>query len=335
MTTCPNCGHEITQDDQVCPNCGFNLAKYRETFFTEEKKSKAQSRAQYREEFKPKKQNSTVQKMIEWVRANATIVFLLGVVLLVIMSFSRPLGWIGFLALMVWLFIVCDRKEKVEQYTADIRLTQKINQVGSDMFNSVESHGEKARQQEKKFEEDHPKVARHVEKIKSKKVRHFSYVPLSVVLMAIINLFVLFTGSGASLSNISYTEHLSISKVILGIAGRALSNQKWVIALILYLVWLFLILFPIYIIYNTLKNTKQSKTTAFILALIETAFLIFVVFKMSMPTSSTGTGIFSQLTSQLLTYAVSIGASAYFLILVNVLTTALSGYNLFRKNKQK
>lgn len=333
MTTCPNCGHEVTQDDQVCPNCGFNLAKYRETFFAKEDKPAAQSRAQYREEFKPKKQNSIVQKMIEWVRANATIVFLLGVVLLIIMSFSRPLGWISFFVLMVWLFIICDRKEKVEQYTADLRLTQKINQVGSDMFNTVESHGEKAKQQEKKFEEDHPKVARHVEKIKNEKIRHFSYAPISIILMAVINLFVLFTGSGASLSNISYTEHLSISKVLLGIAGRSLSNQNWGVAAILYIVWLLLILFPIYIIYNTIKNTKKSKTTAFLLALIETVFLIFVVFKMSSPTSA-GTGLFSQLTSQLLTYAVSIGASAYFLILVNVLITVLAGYNLFRKNKQ-
>lgn len=34
MTTCPNCGRPITDDDKVCPNCKFNLEKYRETFFS-------------------------------------------------------------------------------------------------------------------------------------------------------------------------------------------------------------------------------------------------------------------------------------------------------------
>lgn len=333
MTTCPNCGQKISQEDQVCPNCGFDLAKYRETFFNTDKKSIIQSRAQYREEFKPKKQNSVVQKMIAWVRANATIVFLLGVVLLIIMSFSRPLGWISFLILMICLFIVCDRKEKIEQYTADVRLTQKINQVGSDMFNTVENQSQKAKLKEKQFEEDHPKVARHIEKAQGKRIRHFSYAPISIILMAIISLFILFTGSGASLSNISYTEHLSISKVLLGVAGRSLSNQNWAVAIALYLMWLLLVLAPIYIIYNTLKNTKSSKTKVFLLAIIEAIFLIFVVFKLSKPISG-GSDIFSQLTSQLVTYAVSISTSVYFLILVNILITILSAYNLFRKTKQ-
>lgn len=333
MTTCPNCGHEITEDAQICPNCGFNLAKYRETFFADNNQPKMQSRAQYREEFKPKKPNSTVQKMIAWVRVNATLVFLLGIGLLIIMSFSRSLGWISFLVLMVWLFIVCDRKENIEQYTVDARLTQKINQMGSDVVNTVENHGKKARQKEKRFEESHPDVAKHVEKVKSTRVRHFSYVPVMIILMSIISLFVLFTGSGASLSNISYADHLSISRVVLGLAGRLLSSQNWVSAIALYLIWLFLILFPLYIIYNTFKNTKQSKTTAFLLALIETIFLIFIVFKLSSPTRAEN-GIFSQVTSQLLIYAVSIETSTIFLVLVNIILTGLTGYNLFRKNKQ-
>ncbi|MCT7689117.1 MAG: zinc-ribbon domain-containing protein, partial [Lactobacillus crispatus] len=28
MTTCPNCGHKISETDDICPNCGFNLKKY-------------------------------------------------------------------------------------------------------------------------------------------------------------------------------------------------------------------------------------------------------------------------------------------------------------------
>ena len=176
MTTCPNCGHEISDTDDICPNCGFNLKKYRDDFFTDQHKQakyeqpdegkKIASRAAYREEFYPEKQNSTVQRMIAWIRQNATIVFLLGVFLLILMSFSRAAGWICFLALMVWLFIVCDRKDKVEQYTADKRLTEKINQVGSNIFNRVDEREDKVRTRSKEFAEKHPKVENQVREIK-------------------------------------------------------------------------------------------------------------------------------------------------------------------------
>lgn len=108
MTTCPNCGHTISDTDDICSNCGFNLKKYRDDFFTDaHKKAKYEkpdegiriaSRAAYREEFYPEKQNSTVQRMIAWVRQNATLVFLLGVFLLILMSFSRAADWGLFLS---------------------------------------------------------------------------------------------------------------------------------------------------------------------------------------------------------------------------------------------
>ncbi|RVU70133.1 MULTISPECIES: zinc ribbon domain-containing protein [Lactobacillus] len=343
MSTCPNCGKQVKDEADICPNCGFNLKKYRDDFFTDQHQpekyeqageaGKIASRAAYREEFYPENQNSTVQKMIGWVRKNATIVFLLGVLLLIIMSFSRSLGWISFLVLMVWLFIVCDRATKIEQYTVDKRLTQKLNLVGSNVFNSVESNGQKLRSRRQRFEKDHPKVEDHLEKVKKQRTYRLGYIQLSVVLTAFISLIVLFSGSGASVMGAMYSEKMSISKVILSLAGRLLSSGNSSIwALVLYVIWLLLILFPIFIIYNIFKNTKPSQAVAFILSLIETIFLIFIIFKMSSSVRA-NTGVLSQVTSQLLTYAVSIGASAYFLVLASIMTTALSGFNVFRKNK--
>lgn len=344
MTTCPNCGKSITETDEVCPNCGFNLKKYRDDFFTKQKvheqrshseQNSPKSRANYRQEFKPQKQNSTVQKMILWIRSNATIVFLLGILLMIIMSFSVSLGWISFLALMIWLYIVCDRSAKIEQYTSDRRLTEKINQIGSDTFNSIEDRSEKFRSRNKKFEESHPKLENQVEHVKKQRKIHFSYTQLSVVLTAFISLVVLFSGSGASVVNNIYDQKMSISKVLLTFGGRLLSSgQTAVYSLIIYLVWLLLILFPIFIIYNIFKNTKKSQIGAFILSLIETVFLLYIVFRMSSSTRA-NTGVLSALTSQLLTYAVSVGASTYFLILSSVMTTALSLYNMFHKNGNK
>lgn len=345
MTTCPNCGHQITDKDETCENCGFNLKKYREDFFTDQhheekyeepdEAGKIASRAAYRREFYPEKQNNTIKKMIAWVRANATIVFLLGVLLLIIMSFSRPLGWICFLGLMVWLIIVCDRTEKINQYTSDRRLTEKINQIGSNIFNSVEDRSEKLRTRSQKFESSHPNVENHVEEVKKSRQHRFSYVQLSVVLTAFISLIVLFSGSGASVVDAAYAEKMSISKVLLSLGGRLLSSgQTFGYAIVFYLVWLLLILFPIFIIYNIFKNTKRSQWLSFILSVIETVFLIYIIFRMS-NTTRASTGILSRLTSQLLTYAVSVGASTYFLILASVMTTGLSGFNLFSKKHQE
>lgn len=348
MTTCPNCGQPINDNDDICPNCGFNLKKYRDDFFTDQHQkakyeqpdeaSKIASRAAYREEFYPEKQNTIVQKMIAWIRSNATIVFLLGVLLLIIMSFSRSLGWIIFLLLMVWLFITCDRADKVERYTADLRLTQKINQVGSNMFNSVAESNQKIRSRGKKFENDHPRVGDHVEQARqrhSKSHWRYSYIQLSVILTAFISLIVLFSNSGASVASIAYTERMSVSKVLLSLANRLLaSGQTSVWALMIYLIWLLLILIPVFIIYNIFKNTKASQWGAFILSLIETIFLVYLIFRLS-TVERANTGVLRQLTSQLITYATSVGASTYFLILASLMTTGLSIFNLVKFNQKK
>lgn len=124
---------------------------------------------------------------------------------------------------------------------------------------------------------------------------------------------------------------MSISKVLLSFGSRLLSSgQTAVYAAIVYLIWLLLIIFPVAIIYNIFKNQKKSQGCAFLLSLVETVFLIYVLVRMS-ASGSASTGIFSSLTSQLVTYAVSIGASTYFLIIASFMTTILSGYNLIKK----
>lgn len=128
---------------------------------------------------------------------------------------------------------------------------------------------------------------------------------------------------------------MSISRVLLSFANRLLaSGQTTAYALVMYLVWLLLIVIPVVIIYQVFKNTRKSQISAFIFSLIETLFLIYVIFRMSSVTRA-NTGIFNRLTSQLLTYAVSVGTSTYFLILASIMTTALSCYSLFTKKFPK
>ena len=338
MTTCPNCGRPITDEDVTCPNCHFDLQKYRETFFTdrhqkanfEDEKTgqKIASRKVYRQEFYPEKQNSVIERMLQWIHVNSMIAFLLGIVLLILMSFSRSFGWICFFALLVWLYFVCSREEKIDRYTVDERLTQKINQIGSNMFNDVAESKEKVKAKSRLTQKN------SAAKTTVNKKKHFSYVQLLVVLMAVINLIVLFTGSGASVLDVTYSQKMSITGVIFRLAGRLFSSNATLLSgVLLCIIWLIIVLIPLFIIYHTMRDTKKSRVIAFLLSLIETIFLIYVIYRMS-NTSLSNRGILHSITSQLLLYAVSVGASTYFLILANVMTTGLTGYNLFR-HRQK
>ena len=334
MTTCPNCGRPITDEDVKCPNCHFDLQKYRETFFTDQHQKavfedettgkKIASRKLYRQEFYPAKQNSVIARMLKWIHVNSMIVFLLGIALLILMSFSRSFGWICFFALLVWLYFVCSRQEKIDRYTVDERLTQKINQLGSNMFNDVAESKEKVRSKSRLAQ----KSIKNKESAPVKK--HFSYVQLLVVLLAIINLIVLFTGSGASVLDVTYSQKMSITRVTFRLAGRLFSSNATLLSgVVLCVIWLVIVLIPLFIIYHTMKDTKKSRIIAFSLSLIESIFLIYLIFRMS-NSSLSNRGILHSITSQLLLYAVSIGASTYFLILASVMTTGLTGYNLMR-----
>ena len=339
MTTCPNCGRPINDADVTCPNCHFDLQKYRETFFTdqhqkanyedEEAGKKIASRKAYRQEFYPKKQNSVIERMLQWIHVNSMIVFLLGIALLILMSFSRSFGWICFFALLVWLYFVCSRQEKIDRYTVDERLTQKINQLGSNMFNDVAESKEKVKSKSRLAQ----KGIKYKENVQVKK--HFTYVQLLVVLVAVINLIVLFTGSGASVLDMTYGQKMSITRVVFGLAGRLFSSNATLLSgVLLCVIWLIIVLIPLFIIYHTLRDSKKSRAIAFLLSLVETVFLIYIIYRMS-NSSLSNRGILHSITSQLLLYAVSIGASTYFLILASVMTTGLTGYNLFRHRQKQ
>ena len=101
----------------------------------------------------------------------------------ILMSFSRSFGWICFFALLVWLYIVCSRQEKIDRYTVDERLTQKINQLGSNMFNDVAESKEKVKSKSRLAQ----KGMKYKENVQVKK--HFTYVQLLVVLLDLVHLF--------------------------------------------------------------------------------------------------------------------------------------------------
>lgn len=334
MTTCPNCGRLISDNDKICPKCHFDLQKYRDTFFTDqyqktnyENKKTGESivnRKLYRQQFYPEKQNPIVKKMLQWMHNNSMIVFLLGIALLVIMSFSRSIGWICFFSLLIWLYLVCVKAKKVERYTVDERLTEKVNQICSNMFNSVEESSQRVHSKSKTHDRDE-----HLAR------KHFSYVQLLVLLMAVINLVVIFTGSGASFSDVTYTGKMSLTRVTFRLVGHLFSSSATQLSgVLLCFLWALIVIWPVIIIYTTLKDGNNHRLIAFTLSLVESVFLIYLIFKLPTLTLTKG-GILKNISNEILLYAVSIGASTYFLVLSSIMTTVLTGYNLFKEKKRR
>lgn len=346
MINCPNCQHQITDEDRVCPNCGFDLQKYREVFFkyakeadekassdkeTEKTEFQPKSRAAYRKEIHPDKQNEVIARMISWMRENATIVFLIGLGLMIITSFTVVLGWLLLVVLLIWLYVICQRDGEIEQYTADRRLTEIINKFGSNLFNSFEDHEEKAQEHRTGFINDHPKLQQKFSKIKITKKTRFNYIQASVLLLAAISLLVLFSGTGATITEFANPEKVSLSKVILSVANRLLTTGKAGDALLIYFVWLLLIVFPISIILSTIENTEKSKLHASALSIIETAFLIYIAYRTTHLTGAAN-GFVASLVKNFSDSILSIGASAYYLILASLMTSILAIWNVFKKS---
>lgn len=332
---CPNCGEKITEEDDKCPHCGFNLQKFREEFFTdkhvkaphEDKETATQMtrRALYRDEFVPEKQNSTVAAMITWIRVNATIVFLLGVLLLIVMSFSRPLGWVSFFALMIWLFIVCSKNKQPQQYTVDKRLTQRVNKVSSDVFNSVEEGESKLKDKRADFDAKRGKQPEELsDVIKEKR----SSTQLGVILMAALSLVVVFYGPFSSSSMQSF-QALSISKMLLNLGGL---GGKY--SFIGYGLWLLFVIVPIAIIVITLRNKKHNRQIVFGLSLVETLVLLVCAFELIFLNAGKSVGITDSSVvndakfQQMLANAISFGISTYLLFISSILTTVIASKSL-------
>lgn len=378
MIKCPNCGHAITDQDQLCPSCGFNVEKYRKDYFSvnDQRKSESEnikektneevpkenpdtdttqisegsklSRSVYRKreeirekqeeydkfsqkvEYKPKRPNSTVDNMILWLQQNTAISCIVEFLLLVVMSFSRPLGWICFLVAILALFIVCTRK-KATRYTADKNLTAKFNQVFSNIFNAFDDRETEIKEKNEEFNDSHPKVKKHVESVKSKtKMPHnFGVIQLSILVTSIITLILLFTGTGAAGVN----RGMTIFTVMFNAANKMVSGGNIVPALLIYLVLLMLIFLPIFILLAVLENKRSSRVRAFILSLCETAVLIYIFVKINSTTIKSG--YIAQATSQLKSYTVALGISWYLLLLMSIVTTALTVYNMFQKMEKE
>ena len=324
---CPNCGQKVKDDAERCPYCNFDLKKFNTAYFTNHNDINHQENhdASKQPVFLPKKQNPTIAAMINWIQVNAIIVFLTGIGLLILMSFSRPLAWLTFFALMIWLFIICQRHPKTEQYTADRRLAEKVNQVGSNVANSVEERQERIKN--KRSEYGKKPLVHDIQPSKRNKL---SLMQLGIMLMACISLFVIFFGPFASTS-LNSVPSSSITKVLVNIAG--LGGEY---SLIGYGLLLLFLAVPIAIIVLTIKNKNYSKRLVFFLSLVETIFLVLVAFELIFRNVGSSLGILNSHTTgylkQIMDNIISFGISTYMLLISSILTTWLSWQSL--KNKK-
>lgn len=333
---CPNCGEDVKSTDKQCPNCHFDLEKFRNEFFTGQNQTRNESSDNRQKQetrsvkkIAPKKQNSTIASMINWIQVNSMIVFVVGIILLIFTSFSPSLGWSCFFALLIWLFIVCDKnKGKVtEQYTVDQRLTEHVNKVGSDVVNSFEEGENRVKAHRQKIDN---KLGRDPEAIKKVVKQKRTATQLGVVLIAVLNLLLVFSGPFSSGMMQGY-QTLSISKALLSI-GRF--NGKYL--LIGYGMWLLLVGVPIAIIILTIRNGKNNKRIVFLLSLIESIVLVICAVELIFMNAGSSLGITNNAAAnsveiqRIVANAISFGVSTYLLFVSSILLTVVA----FRSMRQ-
>lgn len=333
---CPNCGEDVKSTDKQCPNCHFDLEKFRNEFFTGQNQTRNESSDNRQKQetrsvkkIAPKKQNSTIASMINWIQVNSMIVFVVGIILLILTSFSPSLGWSCFFALLIWLFIVCDKnKGKVtEQYTVDQRLTEHVNKVGSDVVNSFEEGENRVKAHRQKIDN---KLGRDPEAIKKVVKQKRTVTQLGVVLIAVLNLLLVFSGPFSSGMMQGY-QTLSISKALLSI-GRF--NGKYL--LIGYGMWLLLVGVPIAIIILTIRNGKNNKRIVFLLSLIESIVLVICAVELIFMNAGSSLGITNNAAAnsveiqRIVANAISFGVSTYLLFVSSILLTVVA----FRSMRQ-
>ena len=346
MKKCPNCGQALTGQEKTCPNCGFNVEKYRRDYFTEEAVAENVERSEVNREeadrslekepadklsrsaYRQKQEqnaftgNPTVEKMIQWMRDNTTIAFLVGVGLLIIMSFSRSLGWTAFavsMALLIWT----GHRDSQGEYTADRNLTEYIRNGASKVFNAFDEKESEIEEKNEDFSQAHPKFEAKVKK-KTKKSRNFGIIQFSILLTSLITLVLLFLGTGF----VTSSSKLTVASVFFEVANRQIAAGKIVPALILYLFLAVFLLLPVFIMLAVSQNTRVSRVRAFALSLVESLVLIYLFYQLAQTTSAAS--YLSQAVSSLKSYAVAIGISGYLLILVSCLNTVLAGINMFQ-----
>lgn len=299
---CPNCHEDLPKGARRCPNCGFELPVKREDYH--------------------QSSNSTVSNMIAWIKANATLVFWIGIGLMILTSFSWQLGWFCLLALLIWLFIICEKKADVSQYVADQRLEADVDRVGSKIVNHVEKR--ETHLKEKRQQREEAKGESRPVRVKRKRTSW----QIGILLMALISLLVIFFGPFASYSMMGFSSGPSIARSLLSIG--ALGGKHILTG---YGLLLLLILVPGSIICLTLRDGEKFRVLIFVISLIETILLLYVAIRLVFLDAGANLGVVNnqQLAqsklSQVLYNAISFGVSSYLLLLSNIITTVLTFKN--------
>lgn len=289
------------------------------------------SRSAYRKESKTNsvENNPIVEGIIKWLRDNTTIAFLVAVGLLIVMSFSRPLGWILFVLAMG--FLVWAGHKAGGQYTADRNLTDWLKEKFSKVFNAFDSKEDELEEKNEEFIEAHPQVEKQVEEVKEKvkKPHKFTVVQLSIYLTSAITLILLFMGTGFVTSK----TKLTVASVFFEVANKQISAGNFVPALILYLTLAILLLMPIFIMLAVSQKQTWDNVKGALYSVFESGVLIYLFYRLSQATATDS--YMGQAVSSLKNYAVAIGVSGYLLIMVSILTTILTIVNIVQQLQNK
>lgn len=267
---------------------------------------------------KEKQQNDTVLLMVEWIKHNAVLVFVLGIVLMIITSIIAFMGWAVLVCLLMLLYFICANEKIAEEYTVDRKLEEKVDVVGSSLVNSVENS----------------RISNRYRRYRQSTREPRTWLQWGVIAMALICLVTIFYGPFAS-DALSVVQGHTISNTLLFAFNRFSALHYRLIA---WVMWLFIVAIPITIIIITLKNIKHNREFAFVLSLLETIVLLIWLFELVFLNVGIKVGLGTITGSRLYriqTNIISFGVSAYLLIVASCITSVVTFKSWFSYIKDK
>ncbi|APT18815.1 hypothetical protein FC62_GL001478 [Amylolactobacillus amylotrophicus DSM 20534] len=260
------------------------------------------------------KKRKPLDKVTDWISTNGMIILVVGLVIILLMSASRTLGWAALIAGMILIYIMAQTQPEEKESKLNRRLSTQVDFLGQRVGAGIE---------ERVAAPENPSPER--QKI-DRRVGGLN-LNLLVLFLAAITLVLVFYGPFASAYVLVGIESKSsIYQTSLTIAQIGLNA-----GILSYGFLTIVIGAPIMIILLTLSKKRRSRLWAFILSALESVVLIVVmaslIYIMNTVEEGKLVSMFSAKLADVLSMTVGFGISSYLLLVSSLITSVVTALN--------
>lgn len=294
---CPNCGINLSGDENFCPNCGINLKLYAQ------------------QESTPHHQ---LDLITNWISNNGMLVFIGALIILILTSGSAMLGISALVVGLILIYFLAVNSQAGQITDLNNKLINRIDLVGSKVVTGLEQHTAIDKN-----------ASVHQEKVRNRTGNiNFNWISIFIALASLI---IVFYGPFASrLFGIDAPSYSIFRSMIM------FAKDYPQYAYLGFGLLVIVILVPVLIVILTLANGKHTNMWAFIASLIELLALLFVLVQVLRGSAMTqGLSQFGisnanphiEVTKEIIGMRIGFGISSYLLLLSTVLSTISTWIN--------